>query len=157
MERPRRLSAAFVKTVNTPGAYGDGRGGFGLTLLVKSSTMGLSKSWYQRLRIDGQPFNIGLGGFPKVGLANAREKALANARGVEQGIDPRVKPTRIPTFAESMERAIEVLRPGWKGPRTEKQMRDLLGQYALPHIGKKRIDSHNARRHPGLPGAPGRR
>ena len=35
MKRPRRLSAAFVRTVNKPGRYGEGRGGFGLSLLVK--------------------------------------------------------------------------------------------------------------------------
>ena len=40
-----------------------------------------------------------------------------------------------------MGRAIEVLRPGWNGDKTEKQMRFLLTEYALPHIGKKRIDA----------------
>ena len=44
MVHPRRLSAAFVQTVNTPGRYGDGRGGLGLSLLVKDTTTGrLSK------------------------------------------------------------------------------------------------------------------
>ena len=45
MDRPRQLSAAFAKTVKEPGRYGDGRGGHGLSLLVKESTTGrLSKS-----------------------------------------------------------------------------------------------------------------
>ena len=35
MKRPNMLSATFVKTVKTPGRYGDGRGGLGLSLLVK--------------------------------------------------------------------------------------------------------------------------
>jgi hypothetical protein len=34
MKRPRTLSAAFVRTVNRPGVYGDGRGGRGLSLRV---------------------------------------------------------------------------------------------------------------------------
>ena len=38
MKRPRRLSAAFVRTVNEPGRYGDGHGGHGLSLLVKPRT-----------------------------------------------------------------------------------------------------------------------
>ena len=57
MKRPKTLSAAFVRTVNQPGRYGDGRGSFGLSLLVKPTLNGrLSKSWSQRLRQDGKPF-----------------------------------------------------------------------------------------------------
>ena len=41
-----------------------------------------------------------------------------------------------------MERAIDVLRPGWKeGGKAEPQMRFLVTEYALPHIGKRRIDT----------------
>ena len=32
---PQRLSAFFVKNVNVTGRYGDGRGGHGLSLIVK--------------------------------------------------------------------------------------------------------------------------
>ena len=34
------LSATFVKQVNRPGVYGDGRGGYGLTLRVRRMTNG---------------------------------------------------------------------------------------------------------------------
>ena len=34
-KRPTMLSATFVRTVNVPGRYGDGRGGLGLSLLVR--------------------------------------------------------------------------------------------------------------------------
>ena len=44
MVRPRQLSAAFVKTVKDAGAYGDGRGGYGLTLLVKMGAGRVLKS-----------------------------------------------------------------------------------------------------------------
>ena len=44
-KRPTMLSATFVKSVNVPGRYGDGRGGLGLTLLVNpSSRRGCRKS-----------------------------------------------------------------------------------------------------------------
>lgn len=112
---PKRLSAAFVQTITTPGRYGDGRGGFGLSLLVKPTRSGrVSRSWSQRLRIDGVAFNIGIGSFPGVTLSEARKRALANLRIVETGGDPRRKPQTTPTFKEAMERTIEVLRPGWK-------------------------------------------
>ncbi len=142
MAKPTRLSANFVKTVNAPGYYGDGRGGFGLSLLVRESGSGrLTKSWTQRLRIDGQPFMLGLGSFPIVSLGRARDKALENARSVEAGNDPRKSKEEEPiTFAEAMERCIDVLRPGWKeGGKAEPQMRYLLSEYVLPHIGKRPI------------------
>ena len=141
MQRPKRLSAVFVKTVNTPGRYGDGRGGFGLSLLVKESSTGrFAKSWSQRLRINRQPFNVGLGGYPIVTLARARELALENSRAVEAGGDPRVKPETVPTFSECVDRAVDVMRPNWKHPRTEHQLRFFLTKHALPHIGRKAID-----------------
>ena len=141
MQRPRRLSAAFVQTIRTPGRYGDGRGGFGLSLLVKPSMTGrVSRSWAQRLRIDGRPVNIGLGSFPIVTLARARALALINARINEEGGDPRRRPLATPTFAEAMEQTIEVLRPGWRNARTESILRRTMSQYALPHIGKRPVD-----------------
>ena len=52
--RPTKLSATFVAKVKTPGRYGDGRGGYGLSLLVKTTASGrISRSWTQRLRIYG--------------------------------------------------------------------------------------------------------
>ena len=144
MNKPTRLSANFVKTVNVPGYYGDGRGGFGLSLLVRETPAGrMSKSWTQRLRIDGIPFMLGLGTYPIVGLGRARDRALANARVVEAGGDPRrVKADKPLTFVDAMERAIDVLRPGWKeGGKAETQMRYLLTEYALPHVGNRPIES----------------
>ena len=104
MKRPKRLSAAFVRTVNRSGRYGEGNGGFGLSLLVKERKGGgLAKSWSQRLRINGKPSNVGLGRYPIVTLAEARTKALENARAVDQGRDPRDR-SRIPTFEQAAEK-----------------------------------------------------
>ena len=90
MKRPKRLSATFVKTVRTAGRYGDGRGGHVLSLLVKGTTSGgYSKSYSQRLQLNGRQFNIGLGAHPILSLAEAREIALENARAVHKGIDIR--------------------------------------------------------------------
>ena len=44
--RPKKLSATFVDKIRIPGCYGDGRGGYGLSLLVKSTANGrISRSW----------------------------------------------------------------------------------------------------------------
>ena len=113
--RHKQLSATFVKTVTARGRYGDGRGGHGLSLLVKSTTTGrVLRTWAQRLRIDGKPLNLGLGSFPVVTLAEARAKALANARGMAQGKDPRAAVTTIPTFRDAVDKVIALHRATWK-------------------------------------------
>ena len=38
LNRPKRLSTAFVKIIASTGRYGDGRGGLGLSLLVKPAS-----------------------------------------------------------------------------------------------------------------------
>ena len=140
MKRPSQLTAAFVRTVTTPGRYGDGRGGLGLSLLVKPTKSGrVSRTWSQRLRINGKPVMIGLGSYPVVTLAHARQRALENRQAVEQGRDPRGG--GVPTFAQAAQAVINLHRQTWKpGSRSEQQWTSSLSTYVLPKIGAKRID-----------------
>ena len=125
------LSAAFIKTVNRPGRYGDGHGGHGLALVVKPRARGgIRKAWVQRIRIAGKETNVGLGSWPVTGLADARAKALANARLLATGQDPR-RATGAPTFGEATEQVIALHRVTWRDAgRSEKQWRASLGTYA---------------------------
>ncbi|MCY4397743.1 MAG: site-specific integrase [Gemmatimonadetes bacterium] len=112
-KRPRTLTAAFVRTVSRPGVYGDGRGGRGLSLRGHRTKSGrISRTWRQRLRIEGRLTSVGLGPYPEITLAEARRKALDNSRAVRHGGDPRGR--GVPTFAEAAERTIELHRDGWK-------------------------------------------
>ena len=112
-KRPRTLTAAFVRTVGRPGVYGDGRGGRGLSLRVHRTATGrITKTWRQRVRIEGRLTSIGLGPYPEVTLAEARQKALDNSRMVRLDRDPRGR--GVPTFAEAAERTIELHRDAWK-------------------------------------------
>ena len=141
--RPRMLSATFVRNVNLPGRYGDGRGGLGLSLLVKpASRGGFSKSWSQSVRLGGKPTSIGLGRYPVVTLAMARDRALENARAIAEGRDPRRRAAcAAPTFAEACETVIAIHAGGWKrGGRTEENWRASLRDYALPRLGEIPID-----------------
>ena len=140
MERPRKLSASFVKTVRRPGRYGDGRGGFGLSLLVKPTSTGrISRTWAQRLYINGRAVNLGLGAYPLVTLKEARAKALENRRALARGMDPRSG--GIPTFARAAEKVIAIHRANWKpGSDTEEQWRQSLRTYVYPKIGDKRVN-----------------
>ena len=143
MERPKVLSATFVRTITRPGRYGDGRGSFGLSLLVKPRDNGrLSKTWSQRLRIDGKLTNIGLGPYPLVTLKEARDKALDNRRAVEKGGDPRQQRVSndVPTFADAAEAVIKIHAETWKeGGRSEEIWRASLHDYA-GKLGPKPVD-----------------
>ena len=118
--KSRRLTHTFVKTVTRPGRYGDGRGGHGLSLLVKETAAGgWSRTFSQRLRINRKITTMGFGSFPVVTLADARIRALDNARRVNQGEDILKPPPIIPTVEEAFDIVIEQRRPSWKGENTE--------------------------------------
>ena len=142
-KRPRTLSAAFVRTVNRPGVYGDGRGGRGLSLRVHRTLDGrITKTWRQRVRIEGRLTSIGLGPYPEVTLAEARQKALDNSRGVLLGQDPRGR--GVPTFAEAAERTIKIHREAWKeGSPLPEQWESTFRLHAAPLLDKRvdRIES----------------
>ncbi|MCY3599389.1 MAG: tyrosine-type recombinase/integrase [Gemmatimonadetes bacterium] len=136
-KRPRTLTAAFVRTVNRPGVYGDGRGGRGLSLRVYRTANGrITKTWRQRVRIDGRLTSIGLGPYPEVTLADAREKALDNSRRVRRGQDPRGR--GVPTFAEAARRTIELHRDSWKaGSPLPQQWESTFRLHAAPLLDKR--------------------
>ena len=143
MERPTRLSAPFVKNVEEPGRYGDGRGGHGLSLLVKSRVGGgTAKSWSQRLWIRGRRVNVGIGRYPTITLGGARSACLKNARTVAEGGDPRVDraSSAVPTFASAADAVIELKSGSWRdGGKSASQWRASLRDYAIPRLGRLEV------------------
>lgn len=142
MGRPDRLSASFVNRVHEPGRYSDGRGAHGLSLLVRRRASGgrLSKTFSQRITIRGRATNLGLGVYPIVTLAEAREKALANKIVASKGGDPRGS-TAVPTLAEAAEALISLQAPGWSSQRSADQWRSSLEQHAYPMLGRRPVDA----------------
>ena len=80
----KKLTAAFVRTINFPGKYYDDSGQ-GLFLFVSKS---MAKSWVQRIHINGKRSDIGLGSADLVSLADARDLALSNRQMAKRGINP---------------------------------------------------------------------
>ena len=136
MQHPAKLSKSFIERVSHPGRYGDGRGGFGLSLLVKPRVgEGWAKSWSQRMIISGKPVNVGLGAFPLVTLEEARELALANRRSLLQGVNPRRETAKAPTFMEAVDKVLELQAGNWRdGGKTEGQWRASVRDYCQPLI-----------------------
>ncbi|MDE0122114.1 MAG: tyrosine-type recombinase/integrase [bacterium] len=137
--RGRPLTAAGIRSASKPGSYGDGRGGYGLRLVVRKRTNGrVAKYWTQRIVVNGKPTNIGLGVYPLVGLAEARQVALRNARELSAGRDPRRG--GMPTFEAAATRVIQLRRAGWKpGSRTEVAWRNTFETYTKS-IAAKPVD-----------------
>ena len=131
-----------MKNIRKSGRYGDGHGGHGLTLDVKIARNGrVAKSWIQRVRMNDKPTHIGLGAYPVITLAMARDKAIENARALTLGRDPRGGSIEIPTFSKAAETVIGIHAEGWKdGGKSENQWRSSLRDYVLPKLGNKRIN-----------------
>jgi len=142
INRPHRLSARFVATVQEPGRYGDGRGSGGLSLLVKRTARGhLTKSWAQRIQVDGRARNLGLGTWPHVTLAEARQKCALNivARGRSELVTGRTR--AVPTFAQAAEVVMAIHATGWKhGSHTATDWRLTLRNHALPSLGTRPVN-----------------
>ena len=80
----KELSAIEVKRIIQQGFYAVG-GVAGLMLQVAA---GGSRSWILRARIGEKRRDIGLGGYPEITLAKAREIALEKKDLIRKGIDP---------------------------------------------------------------------
>ena len=131
----RHLTAAFVRTVITPGKYGDRHG-----LILRVLPSG-SKQWIWRGTVRGRRVDLGLGGYPYTSLAEARQAAFEHRKLARAGGDPRALRKRAPTFAEATEKVIAIHRKAWRpGSKSEAQWRASLRDYAMPRIGRKRID-----------------
>ena len=138
------LSAAKVKNLTAPGTYTDGDG---LTLRIADTG---ARSWVMRLTVDGKRRNVGLGGYPSVGLGEARRLASEHRRAVLDGKNPvedkkaateqRKARAAIPTFADVATTVIDMRRPTWSSERHAKQWVESLTNHAFPIIGRKRVD-----------------
>ncbi len=101
-----------------------------------------SKQWVQRLVILGKRRDIGLGGYPLVTLAEARDKAFANRKLARAGGDPMAVQRRrdVPTFEEAAAKVIELHRPNWRNTKHAAQWTATLRTYVYPKIGNKGVD-----------------
>ena len=131
-----RLSAARVKAIKKPGMHGDGNG---LYLRVTGSG---SRSWMQRIVIHGRRRDLGLGGYPAIGLAEARALALANKALVTAGRDPLAERHRanVPTFREAAKQVYESNLPRWRSGKHTVNWWRSLERHAFPGIGDVRVD-----------------
>ena len=142
-KKATELEHIQVKRLTAPGFHAVG-GVAGLHLRVSDSG---ARSWIVRLLVGRRRRDIGLGGFPDVTLAQARDRAREARAKVREGIDPiearRAALTALRgtlTFDEAAERLIEAKAPEWKNAKHAAQWAATLKTYASPIIGKLPVD-----------------
>lgn len=141
------LGALDVKRL----VHGGGKGNSmvavgGVTGLYVQITPNGAKTWILRMRIGERRRDFGLGGYPTVTLAQARDKAREARAKVESGIDPvqerKSARARIIAsqrrgllFSEAVDRALVSKLDAFRNEKHRKQWRSTLDTYALPVIG----------------------
>mgnify|MGYP000731219248 CR=1 FL=1 len=128
------LSAQKVKAAK-PGRHGDGRG---LFLYVKASG---TRSWMLRYQVQGRRRDLGLGAYPDVTLAMARERATEARQLIANGEDPIAKKQQAKpkTFKDAALELIESKRHGWKNAKHAAQWTSTLESYVFPKIGQVQV------------------
>jgi integrase len=140
--KARELKPLEVGRLATPGMHAVG-GVSGLYLQVLDSG---ARSWVLRATIAGKRRDMGLGGFPDVPLAMARDKAREARLQIDRGIDPiearreaksaqRATSEAARTFKQCAVSYIEAKEAEWRNPKHRQQWANTLEQYAYPVIG----------------------
>ena len=114
-------------------------------LLMQITPTG-ARSWVLRTMVGSKRREIGLGGFPDVTLAQARERAREAKEAIRQGVDPieqrraaraalTAQQARGLTFAGAMEAYLKIKLTEFNNDKHRKQWRASLDAYAVPSLG----------------------
>jgi integrase len=138
----KELGALAITKLTSPGVHFVG-GVHGLMLHVTANG---GRSWVLRTMIAGRRREMGLGPYPEVSLAKARDKAREARELIRQGVDPiqrqraaqselRAAAAAALTFKQCAEAYIEAHRAGWKNAKHAQQWENSLAQHAHSTIG----------------------
>lgn len=141
--KAKELGPLAVSRLTTPGMYAVG-GVSGLYLQVLPSG---GRSWVLRVMVGGRRRDMGLGGFPDVTLAGARDAARKARERIAEGVDPieerrarksalRAEVARLVTFEEAAKAYIAAHGDSWRNDKHRQQWENTLSTYAYPKIGK---------------------
>lgn len=140
------LTALEVRRLSERGRYPVGTVP-GLMLLVRDNGV---KGWVLRAMVRGTRADIGLGGYPGVGLADAIKTAREMREGIAKGEDPRAAKraarAELMTFSKAAGEYIALHRAGWKNAKHAQQWVNTLETYVHPTIGTmpvKDVDTHH--------------
>lgn len=135
-----KLTAIGVQRAKGPAVLHDGAG---LYLRVAASG---AKAWVFRYQLGGKRRDMGIGSYPAISLADARQRATEHRRQRHDGIDPLdarktqrqaqlVAAARGRTFRECAVEYIASHRAGWRSAKHNDQWESTLERFAYPVIG----------------------
>ncbi|MBL9062743.1 site-specific integrase [Tabrizicola sp.] len=104
------------------------------------------RTWILRMQVGGRRRDIGLGGYPSVTLAQAREKAREARDKVERGVDPveerKAAKARLimarrkgMLFSDAVDKALAAKLDAFRNEKHRAQWRSTLDRYAMPELG----------------------
>ena len=145
-KKAKELTALEVGRLKAPGTHAVG-GVAGLILQISPSG---ARSWILRVLVGGKRREMGLGAFPDVTLAQAREKARETRAAIEDGRDPVAERAAArsaliaargveTTFDEAARKFIESKSSEWSNPKHAAQWAATLNTYASPVIGSLQV------------------
>jgi integrase len=147
-----RLSALKVAKLTKPGYYADG-GNLYFRIAPPSKNSDPvrqpigARGWIFRFALGGRTRDMGLGAYPHISLAAARDLATKFRALVKEGVDPierrradratqRIAAAKNLTFDECAQAYIEDHEAGWRNSKHRRQWSSTLKQYASPAFGK---------------------
>lgn len=115
----------------------------GLGLQVSASG---ARSWVLRITVGTKRRDMGLGNYPAVSLAQAREKARAAREMTRSGQDPILERQRALsalkaeqasalTFSQCVAEYVKANRAGWRNAKHVQQWENSLSKWAYPRLG----------------------
>lgn len=142
----RELSALEVTRLKAPGLVSVG-GVPGLSLQINPAG---ARSWILRVKVGSRRRDMGLGPFPGVTLAQAREKARQARESIQKGIDPiltreraqsqlRAEQASAINFEDAALRFRKTKSVEWSNAKHAAQWTATLETSAFPVIGKLHV------------------
>jgi integrase len=144
----KELSALDVKRLVHPGkgrnvTYAVG----GVSGLILQVTPAGARTWLLRTQVGEKRREIGLGGFPDVTLATARERAREAKDQIRQGIDPIEEKKaakaklvaaqrRGLSFSDAVDQCLAAKLDAFRNAKHRQQWRNTFDTYAMPELGK---------------------
>jgi len=152
----KELTALQVKRLTQTGMHAVG-GVPGLLLQIRTppgSNTPTSRSWILRTRLGAERIHMGLGPYPTVGLAEAREMARKKLLDCREGVNPIQKrkaersarlatQARAKIFKECAEAYMAAHLKVFSNLKHRKQWESTLETYVYPILGSRLVSSIN--------------